>query len=1499
MVVSCMQRVLSSPPSFSSAIARRESNSHVPAQPSPRSSSARSIGVGSKRGRSPRFGAGSRNPRSRGGALATSASGIAGSGGDDGTVTIGVNRDGGRIVRRRLMHAHSEMVAGVDDAADVDSVPRLLPPKKRWQAGQRSLASASCGANGSQPMCADADSDNDSAGADADADGEGDERCMDGGADGNGGASGGTGENSLANSMSNAADAQPRRPPHASAGSQPGPARIWRTGVADPADAVVDRAAPGAAAPARVRGSGGAGRVAAATAGSGCSAERGCDSGAGRRSVRFAAATKAHDGVQPVAAAFDRLAWDLIGGRLSYCGASLPLPDAGPVWDAFMSYCSGAEKHGTAGCALSNDKHRICRGGSGSGGAGGGDAGDAGDAWGWHWSPSPSVSGGPGVRSAASVGKLDSSPVSLPMPTAHVVGAASASRGRSLVPRRLSTNLGLSLGLGLDFEDAAAASPALGGGLSIRAPGTPRQQKQGVVGSPVLLQLVDAVGTHAAATSAAAGPAIGERRKAVMLTLHADGLHHQASPANALMHKLAKAGQEPHQALRHEASAWPLSAAELATVFGRLSSILQAVPVLASFSQDAGMLVQLLRGLEVHRYNLGSQGEGGGASWSPQALPPSAFAVGAASSGSGAGVLSASPAHDAPAAKDLPLVRHMCHARRPYAAGAAHQDAADRRHDDDALACDDDHHDDHDGNEALAAPISYLPGDMCIVMSALAAREQQKQQVQQQARPHRAAAGEGPDALYASVSAAGSTDSWMSTSESDSGSGAFDSLESATATATGMGSGAGEGAGVRRALAPPPGLPQPRQEPLTIRVRVAGAHDRMGQQEDGASAHAAETLTHPAAAATAITAAEAAGFPIAAAATANGGCLGQPGPRVLAFRSMHADADADADVDGNEGGDDDKDEDADEATDSSDACSSDGAVEAHQLALARLRLASGSRSGSGETPTAAASDAAPPSAIGGPADVREREQAVALASIQLTARGSSAATGTGGRMQLAWRLPSVAAPAAPAAAAAVTAATAFKPQAAPDACGFDSAIAAMLAGASEQELQGGAAAARGPAPPASMSLLLSRLLNEERYGGGDRLRVRGMLALAEGLEYRLKLAVARRAARELAAAARSLTEVLGIRMAQLTEGAPAGASTDADASAGAGASADADGGAGKQVQPQPQPHGDAYVRAAAAAALTDIRRAAAAAFAATRSPAAAAASPAVPAPAAAGSAAASAVSPCSLASNAGKELCFLDEAFASGGLAALVEALAAFAADGEAEAGAGDAHAVAGAGAGAGTDEGRRAIAAAPSPSPSETAPLRPCLRRSVAGGSSGKAGLRSYAAVAAAGLDSDGAPSAERSAAGDCMLRDSDSDEDAAAAALPDAAEAAGGDVLAALLQSRSSGAGAATACHAAEDISVSWPLVFGRGAKGAEALAHSEYHERVLDVLAADAAAEAAAANFRNKRAAVAVPILAGGGGTSAKLAPTHLLLVRQLVLLLRHAVRAYPPPPLRFSA
>lgn len=68
------------------------------------------------------------------------------------------------------------------------------------------------------------------------------------------------------------------------------------------------------------------------------------------------------------------------------------------------------------------------------------------------------------------------------------------------------------------------------------------------------------------------------------------------------------------------------------------------------------------------------------------------------------------------------------------------------------------------------------------------------------------------------------------------------------------------------------------------------------------------------------------------------------------------------------------------------------------------------------------------------------------------------------------------------------------------------------------------------------------------------------------------------------------------------------------------------------------------------------------------------------------------------------------------------------------------------------------------------------------------------------------------------------------------------------------------------------------------------SQQFNRVLDLLASDTAAEDAAANFRNKRLGIAVPILPGGGGSSAKLSPNHLLMVRQLVLLLRHAVRVH---------
>jgi hypothetical protein len=64
--------------------------------------------------------------------------------------------------------------------------------------------------------------------------------------------------------------------------------------------------------------------------------------------------------------------------------------------------------------------------------------------------------------------------------------------------------------------------------------------------------------------------------------------------------------------------------------------------------------------------------------------------------------------------------------------------------------------------------------------------------------------------------------------------------------------------------------------------------------------------------------------------------------------------------------------------------------------------------------------------------------------------------------------------------------------------------------------------------------------------------------------------------------------------------------------------------------------------------------------------------------------------------------------------------------------------------------------------------------------------------------------------------------------------------------------------------------------------------------DALATSPAAEAAAAAYRAKKAALSVPVLEGGGGSSAKLGPAHVGVCRALVALLRHAVRAHPLPP-----
>jgi hypothetical protein len=81
------------------------------------------------------------------------------------------------------------------------------------------------------------------------------------------------------------------------------------------------------------------------------------------------------------------------------------------------------------------------------------------------------------------------------------------------------------------------------------------------------------------------------------------------------------------------------------------------------------------------------------------------------------------------------------------------------------------------------------------------------------------------------------------------------------------------------------------------------------------------------------------------------------------------------------------------------------------------------------------------------------------------------------------------------------------------------------------------------------------------------------------------------------------------------------------------------------------------------------------------------------------------------------------------------------------------------------------------------------------------------------------------------------------------------------------------------------------GAGRAGADSDLADAALSDSLELLAADPGAAAAAAAYRAKRKALSVPVLSGGGGSSAKLGEQHLPLAHQLSLLLRHAVRAYP--------
>lgn len=70
-----------------------------------------------------------------------------------------------------------------------------------------------------------------------------------------------------------------------------------------------------------------------------------------------------------------------------------------------------------------------------------------------------------------------------------------------------------------------------------------------------------------------------------------------------------------------------------------------------------------------------------------------------------------------------------------------------------------------------------------------------------------------------------------------------------------------------------------------------------------------------------------------------------------------------------------------------------------------------------------------------------------------------------------------------------------------------------------------------------------------------------------------------------------------------------------------------------------------------------------------------------------------------------------------------------------------------------------------------------------------------------------------------------------------------------------------------------------------------HAGGRRRITDLTPAEAAA--VAAHVRQRRAAVAVPVLPRGAGSNFKLVPSHLLILHQLVLLLRYAVNAHPHP------
>jgi hypothetical protein len=272
-----------------------------------------------------------------------------------------------------------------------------------------------------------------------------------------------------------------------------------------------------------------------------------------RRRVRFHPSSKRHDSVNPINAAFDRICWDLCGGRLSFGPfVTLPFPDAPPLLDIFTCFTpavtTGEGSEGKqeeeeaaalkakqkAGDAASGSSSSSCLSATSaaSSAASSADSSSTSGLWGWHWE-SPQV------------------------------GAPNAS-------------------------GTGGGGPA---GIAVRAPGGGKADQENATATsssaPVLLQ---SLGQESPTSATSASPSSSFFR---LCTAENDSHHH-------------------HGALKHESRVWPLSAAELASVFGRLSSLVHSVGVLSSYSAELASLTSLMKGLEDHGYNCDINGEGSG-----------------------------------------------------------------------------------------------------------------------------------------------------------------------------------------------------------------------------------------------------------------------------------------------------------------------------------------------------------------------------------------------------------------------------------------------------------------------------------------------------------------------------------------------------------------------------------------------------------------------------------------------------------------------------------------------------------------------------------------------------------------------------------------------------------------------------------------------------------------------------------------------------------------------